>query len=175
MDYINNFKHFYQSDDYSCGQKCALMVLEAMIPYYHSAHFGTSRTTDDYSRAVGALNAFLQCSPERGTYQKDLVRALRISTQYLSTPLTTKIVSMAKSENRATRLVMPTIQQYLDAGWLGIACVDFNQHWVVIRGIRGKRIYLADPDPNGVKYTTINKFKHRLGAGSIVFVKTKGT
>lgn len=145
--FIRNFNFLHQSDDYSCGKACAYMV---------TAAFGV-RQQRRYLRKL------LKTDLNMGTYQKDLVAALK------TFGFRCQIVSFANKKDKIT--IKSALAHFFAEEYLAVACVDNNNHWIVVRGMRNGRVYIADPDPYGVKYHTLQKFYERVKNGSMVFVK----
>lgn len=150
MNFIRNFDFMNQYDDHSCGRICAYMV---------TAAFGV-RQQRKYLRQL------LKTDFNMGTYQKDLVLALRrfgfmCSVKTLAT----------NDESQAT--VKRWLKHYFDKGYIAVASVDKGEHWIVVRGLKNDRVYVADPDPYGVKYHSLATFYSRIRLGSLVFVKRR--
>ncbi len=140
----------HQTDDYSCGRVCAYMV---------TANFGVRRNRR-------WLRFLLKTDFNKGTFQKDLVLALRKFDFACSVHST-----IGGPFPKAT--IKRLLNHWLNKGYLAIACVDDNDHWIVVRALRGDRVYIADPDWTAPKYHTLTKFYERVKKGSIVFVKRK--
>lgn len=136
----------YQHDDYSCGLVCAQMVTEA---------FGSKIHKD--------LMAFIMNTEQsRGTFQADLVHGLKLLK------FSRKVVSLVNKP-----VSIRQIRSRIASGHLAICCVDANDHWIVLRGIKGNRIYVADPIPKSRKFHSLDSFKSRIVGGSIIFIKPK--
>jgi len=109
------------------------------------------------------LKRLLKTDLNEGTYQKDLVEALQ------RFGFKTQIVSLANKKDKLT--IKSALAHFFSEGYLAVACVDDNNHWIVVRGMRNGRVYIADPDPYGVRYHTLQKFYERVKNGSFIFVK----
>ena len=150
----------HQNDDYSCGAISVFMVVSALS--------GFPSTLSEIKNHQKALLMLLKTNPETGTYQNDMVRALKTYSRYRNPKKPYKIVVRSFAKKPPTRKLL---EEYLNKGYIGVGCVDVNNHWLVIRGIKGNRVYVADPDRNGVRQCLIDICLSRLHKGSIVFVK----
>lgn len=139
-------KFLRQRDDISCGPTCAYMVAEA---------FGKRGKRK-------ALRRWLKTDKNLGTHQKDLIAGFR------RVGLRSNVWSFA-ADYPGEQLLAGLLQDAFDSNDLVVACVDNSEHWIVLRGIVGKRIYVADPD-NEIRYHTLRKLTERLRNGSLVFV-----
>lgn len=117
---------------------------------------------DDMKRFYKLLNT----NPKNGTNQSSLYQAFKYADYKV------KVVSLA---NRALR---KKDLEPLKNGWLGIACVNNNTHWVVLRGFGNKRgygskfVFVADPDSEFQSHF-YDTFKDRIRKGSILYVRPK--
>lgn len=148
-NFVRHFDFMHQTDDYSCGRVCAYMV---------TANFGVRGNRK-------WLRYLLKTDFNLGTFQKDLVKALR-KFKFVCSP-------HASKSFYNVAVLSDLLEKYLDAGYLAIACVDNNDHWIVVRAIRNNRVYIADPDWTAPKHHHLVKFFERVKDGSIVFVKRK--
>lgn len=146
-NFIKKFKFMHQNDDYSCGKICTYMVIAA---------FGERRRK--------LLRWVLKTDWNLGTFQKDLIKALRYQG------FSCHVKSFVNTWWTGPRIIRE-FKSYFNNGYLAVACVDNNQHWIVVRGIKGNRVYVADPDLFGPEYHTLTKFIERIKLGSVVFVK----
>jgi len=112
------------------------------------------------------LRYLLKTDFNKGTFQKDLVTALRKFDFKCAVRSFTNIMPSRIG-------IKKLLNEYLHNGYLAIACVDSGDHWIVIRALRGDRVYVADPDWTAPKYHSLTKFYERVKNGSIVFVKRK--
>jgi hypothetical protein len=102
----------------------------------------------------------LGTSPEGGTFQTAIVRmakAFKCS------------VKEASFANR--RPSIRNIKYRLDKGYIGICAVDANEHWIILRGMSGQVVYIADPDPNAPKRQLWRTFLRRITKGSIIWIR----
>lgn len=104
------------------------------------------------------LKYLLQTNEASGTPQQNIINALR---------------DFGYACNVTTDVGIRSIKRRLGKG-LAIACVDDNQHWIVVRGLGKNRVYVADPLPLNPQYHSLTKFAQRVKNGSIIFVKRKG-
>ena len=139
-----------QYDDYSCGRICAYMV---------TAAFGV-RQQRKYLRRL------LKTDFNMGTYQKDLVSALRRFGFRCS-------VKTLATNDESLPQVKRLLKHYFEKGYIAVASVDNGEHWIVVRGLRNERVYIADPDPYGAKYHSLVKFYSRVRLGSLIFVQLR--
>ena len=150
MNFISNFNFMNQYDDYSCGRICAYMV---------TAAFGVKQQRK-------YLRRLLKTDFNMGTYQKDLVLALRRFNFMCS-------VKTLATNDESPSEVKRLLKHYFERGYIAVASVDNGEHWIVVRGLRKNRVYIADPDPYGVRYHSLSKFYRRIKLGSLVFVKRR--
>jgi len=143
MDFIKNFKFIYQNDDYSCGRCCVYMIAEL---------FGIDKS----HRPV--MSELLNTDRNSGTYQKDIVATLNVYG------LTTKVFSETfctlramKSQSKKNRILI---------------CYVDSDHWIVVRGFSGSRVYIADPALQK-PYISLNTFAKRIVGGSFISIWTK--
>ena len=106
------------------------------------------------------LDNELEITPETGTRQVGIVRAAR------AYGLSVKEVSFA---NRKPSL--RNIKSKLGKGYLGVCSVDNNSHWMVLRGIRPRSVFVADPNPRAPKRQLLRTVLTRLSKGSIIWLK----
>lgn len=130
-----------------------------MCAYMATAAFGVKR-----NRRL--LKYLLKTDLNFGTFQKNIIRALRKFKFRCS------VVSFA-NDMPTEAGVKKLLSKYFKNGYLGIACVDDNEHWIIVRGIRKSRVYIADPEIQAPKYHTLSNFYKRVKLGSIIFVKGK--
>lgn len=149
-DFIKRFDFLHQNDEHSCGAVSAYMV---------TANFGVKRSRK-------WIRYLLKTDFNLGTYQKDLVKALRRFKFKCS-------VHSFINEFPTALGLQRLLSNYFNNGYLAIACVDDNQHWIVLRALGDNRVYIADPNPYSPKYHTLDKLYGRIKNGSIVFVKHK--
>lgn len=142
--FVENFRFAHQPDDFSCGRSSVVMVLWA---------FGIGFDPEE-------LDEQLEISPETGTRQAGIVQAARFYG------LSVKEVSFA---NRKPSL--RNIKSKLSKGYLGVCSVDNNGHWIVLRGIRPKSVFVADPNPKAPKRQLLRTVLTRLSKGSIIWVR----
>lgn len=155
-NFIKNFDFLYQNSDYTCGSTCAAMVVGA---------FGIRNNKR-------LLRKLLLTDFNEGTFQRDLSNGIR-----LFGPLVAGRKFSVATKSFIDEVKFPpdqiycTFESYFSKGYLAIACVDDGQHYIVVRGIRNSRVYIADPEMFSPKYMTLTKFAKRIKKGSAVFIK----
>jgi len=127
---------------------------------------------DDYS--CGRVCAYMVTANLGGKVSRRWLRYLLNTDMYRGTPqknLVTALRSFGYSCNVMSHGALRDIKNYLQRGYLAIACVDDNMHWIVVRGFGKGRVYVADPWPLNPKYHTLEKFNERIKHGSVIFVR----
>lgn len=144
-DFVKDFSFAIQYDDYSCGRVCLEMVMDNFdIDFYYRKFY-----------------ALLKTNHKKGTNQTNIINVLK------AFGFKTKVKSFAKKSSKVKDL------EPLRDGWLGIACVDNNYHWIVLRGLGKRVVYVADPLNDLLNFHTLQGFKNRIKSGSIVYAKPR--
>jgi ABC-type bacteriocin/lantibiotic exporter with double-glycine peptidase domain len=116
------------------------------------------------------LRALLKTT-KNGTYQANIANAIKIYSREVSEiPLNISITSFSNSDIWSRSAIEEFLKERFEKGYIAIACVDNGSHWIVTRAIRGKRVYIADPDSNQ-KYIALTTFLNRVILGSVVLVR----
>jgi hypothetical protein len=104
-----------------------------------------------------------------GTFQNDIIKALR-AYDFGCIPK-----SLVDSKTFNKEKVKALFSLFFKKGYLAVACVDDGQHWILVRGMKRSRVYIADPDWCAPRYHNIDTFYRRIKNGSVIFVRPKTT